>query len=81
MKNVFITYCSARINIIDRNDNPAKIKIVKYLNESIGPGYFSFNTMADTNSLNDLSSDDSETKNQIEIFENNKPGTILAFLR
>jgi hypothetical protein len=78
LKNVFITYCSARINVIDRNDNPAKIKIVKYLNESIGQGFFSFNTISDTN---ESSLENSENKNQIEIFENNKPGAILAFLR
>jgi len=78
---VYKTYCSARINLIDLNDNPAKIKIVKYLNESISPGYYSLNTMSDTTSLQDYSLDHAENRNQIEIFENNQPGTVLALLR
>ena len=48
--NSFTTYCSARVNLLDLNDNPAKIKIIKYLNESVQAGFYSLNTMSDSSS-------------------------------
>ena len=74
----FTTYCTCRVNLIDVNDNPARVKVIKYLNESIQLGYYSLNTM--------MSSDDDmlteETaRNQIEFYENNKPDLVLALIR
>jgi hypothetical protein len=88
-RNNFTTYCSARVNVLDVNDNPAKIKVIKYLNESVQPGYFLLNTMSDAASSSTVTSDQTQhdetiysfSRNQIEIFENNPSQTVLALIR
>ena len=65
--------CAARVNVLDLNDNPAKIKIIEYLDESRGEGYYSFNTMSSTNNEMEFS--------KIKIYENNEPGIVLARLK
>lgn len=87
-RNNFTTYCSARVNVLDVNDNAAKIKVIKYLNESVQPGYFLLNTMSDAASST-VTSDQTQhdetiysfSRNQIEIFENNPSQTVLALIR
>lgn len=81
----FTTYCSARINIQDVNDNPAKLKVIKFLNESVQAGFYSLNSMSEASSSE--SNDDGEesaysySTNQIEVAENNSPHTVLALIR
>ena len=90
--NSFTAFCSSRINVVDLNDNPAKMKIIKYLNESIQRGYYSLNTMSDDSISNEARNElDSfyqfeinlsyELKNQIEFYENNQPDLVLALIR
>ena len=68
IKNVYKTFCSARINILDLNDNPAKMKVIKYLNESEAKNHFTYNVNSDSG-------------NEIELYENNKNDQILALIR
>jgi hypothetical protein len=88
LKNSFSTYCIARINVIDMNDNPAKMKIIKYLNESVQKGYYSLNTMsesigtqAEETSLAFFDASFTRNPNQIEFYENNEPYLVLALIR
>ena len=70
--NSFTTYCTARLNVLDVNDNPARLKIIKYLNESVQHGYYSLNTIADVKG---------QAEAQVEIVENGKAELVLALLR
>jgi hypothetical protein len=85
--NSFSTYCSARINVIDLNDNPAKMKIIKYLNESVQKGYYALNTMSADMANEHESSEQVDSKlrnelnNQIELYENNQADLVLALIR
>jgi hypothetical protein len=45
------TYCAARVNVLDVNDNRAKMKVIKYLNESVQRDYYVINTMSNEDSL------------------------------
>lgn len=83
----------ARINVIDLNDNPAKMKVIKYLNESVQRGYYSINTMSDENMSDEdeeqMGLDNNEEfslrkntiRNQIEFYENNQNDLVLALIR
>jgi hypothetical protein len=84
----FSTYCSARINVIDLNDNPAKMRVIKFLNESVQSGFYALNSMSESNSFSATSILDfamgqnhQPFKNQIEILENNTPYVVLALIR
>jgi hypothetical protein len=82
LNHSFTTYCTARVNLIDMNDNPAKMKIIKFLNESMQKGYYSLNTMSDSlNEQDSVDYFDITFKNQIEFYENNKPDLVLALIR
>ena len=82
MNHSFTTYCTARVNLIDMNDNPAKMKIIKFLNESMQKGYYSLNTMSDSLIEQDnVDYFDITFKNQIEFYENNQPDLVLALIR
>ena len=74
----FTTYCTCRVNLIDVNDNPARVKVIKYLNESMQHGYYSLNTMISTD---DEMLMEESARNQIEFYENNKPDLVLALIR
>lgn len=83
--NNFTTYCSARVNVLDVNDNPAMLKVIKYLNESVQAGFYSLNSMSDA-SPTTVTSGAFETaysysRNQIEVVENNSLHTVLALIR
>jgi hypothetical protein len=80
--NSFTTYCTCRINLLDVNDNAARVKIIKYLNESTQLGYYSLNTMISFASEEEGFSDEATgARNQIEFYENNKPDLVLALIR
>ena len=73
-KSVMKTRCAARVNVIDQNDNPAKIKIIEYLDESQTSGHYSFNTMS-SNAENNVEF------NEIKVYENNRPNLMLALVK
>lgn len=91
LKTSFSIRCLARINVLDMNDNQAQIKVIKYLNESMGRGYYSFSVQAEDEVASDtqLSSSEymdvdlgtSSIRNQIELYENNSPNVVLALIR
>lgn len=84
-RNNFSIYCSARINVVDVNDNPAKLKVIKFLNESVQMGFYSLHSLRDSSSElareQQFDKHDSNLGYQIEITENNSPYTILALIR
>lgn len=73
-KKVMKTRCAARVNVIDLNDNPAKIKIIEYLDESKQTGFYAFNTVSSA-------SDNDREFNKIQVYENNDPGLVLALIK
>ena len=74
------TRCAARINVLDLNDNPAKIKIIEYLDETRGKDFYSFNTMAATSEV--TSGEMAGVGfNKIRLYENNRPGIVLAIVK
>lgn len=88
------TYCNVKVNVIDQNDNPAKLELIKYLNESIAKEFYLF-YLNDANRLRsravkfkDLSmigGDHAtyldENSFQMDVYENNVKGITLALFR
>ncbi|RNA37159.1 protocadherin-1-like isoform X1 [Brachionus plicatilis] len=77
-------FCSVRINIIDVNDNPAKMKLIKYLNESVEANFYSINSISidfeqDYDTVFSLTNKD--VKNQMELYENNPVNMSLGLIR
>lgn len=66
---------------MDVNDNVAKLKIVKFLNESVQTGFYSFNSFWDSSSEIFMDLSNSYSQNQIEIFENSPSTAVLALIR
>lgn len=84
IKNNYTTFCAARVQVIDVNDNQAKMKIVKYLNESVQRGFYSVNSLSDELDIdNDIefSLTNKNVKNQIEFYENNDNNLTLGLIR
>ena len=70
------TRCQARVNVIDANDNPAKVKVIEYLDEAVSRGYYAFNTRSDS-----FSASSGVESDRIRVYENNRPGLALALIK
>ncbi len=73
LTKVLLTRCAVRVNVLDLNDSPAKIKIIQYLDETKEKKHYSFNTMSGISSESGL--------NTIKVYENNKPNLVLALIK
>lgn len=74
------TRCTARVNVLDANDNAAKVKIIEYLDESVGKGFYSFNARSASFSASGGGASGGELE-QIRMYENNAPGMVLALIK
>ena len=71
LKKTLTTNCAVRINVLDLNDNPAKIKMIKHLDESEEANSYVFNSMAD----------EFNQRDQIHVLENNAANKVLALIK
>ncbi len=71
IKNSFSIVCHARVNIIDLNDNPAQIKLIKFLNESVEKGFYSLNVRAEPSDFSTKNTilDQTNTQTPVDYFD------------